>query len=255
MKRILNLLITAVLFFSFSAVGQTYKNEVDALRQQMKTMYESQDFNLIRKKIPLLPKDATLEQLADTSKASKDEKTELLKFQQFRSRIDERGNQAILIYIKPESYANALIQIRRENQNKVEAALIDLFSEKITFGQFNKIRRDANEELAAKQAKLGSDAAQQAKRNQAQEPTNKTSPTYQSQDRSKSRETLDREEICRKVYWGALSSSKRTDFVSAAGEAQLAEANCLMGVATTKPAEPKNTTCTQIGNIVNCTTN
>lgn len=254
MKRILNILISVILFFSFQAVGQTYKNELDALRQQMKTMYESQDFNLIRKKIPLLPKDATLEQLADTSKAGKDEKMELLKFQQFRSRIDERGNQAILIYIKPESYANALIQIRRENQNKVEAALIDLFSEKITFGQFNKIRRDANEELASKQAKLGSDAANQAKGNRTQEPTNKTSPIHQSQERSKSRETLDREEICRKVYWGALSSSKRTDFVSAAGEAQLAEANCLMGVAT-KPPEPKNTTCTQIGNIVNCTTN
>jgi hypothetical protein len=253
MKRYLRILIASFFLVSFNVLGQNYKSEIDALRQQMKAMYESQDFNLISKKIPLTPQDVKLEQLADTSKPNKDEKAELAKFQKFRTRIDERGNQISLIYMKPESYANAIVQLRREYQNKAEAALIDLYSEKITFGQFNKIRRDANEELAAKQIKIGSEAARQAKAKQSQEMTNKTAPFQQSQERGKSKEMVDREEICKKVYWGALNSSKRTDFFSAAGEAQLAEANCLMGIAS-KQAESKNTTCTQIGNIINCTT-
>jgi hypothetical protein len=121
-------------------------------------MYESSDFKLISKKIPLIPKDATLEQLADTSKPNKEEKVELAKFQQFRSRIDERGNQISMIYMKPETFATTLVAIRRDYQNKTEAALMDLNGGKITFGEFNKKRRDANDDMAAKQVQLSAEA-------------------------------------------------------------------------------------------------
>ena len=148
--------------FALNAFGQNYKAEIDSLRQQQKNLYESPDFKLINKKIPLIPKDATLEQLADTSKPTKDEKSELAKFQQFRSRIDERGNQIVMIYMKPETFATALVSIRRDYQNKSEAALMDLNSGKITFGEFNKKRRDANDDMAAKQVQLSVEASKAA---------------------------------------------------------------------------------------------
>jgi hypothetical protein len=68
-----------IALFSLNAFGQNYKADIDSLRQQQKTMYESSDFKLISKKIPLIPKDVTLEQLADTSKPTNEEKVELAK--------------------------------------------------------------------------------------------------------------------------------------------------------------------------------
>ena len=114
MNKILKSLFFFLALFALNAFGQNYKSDIDALRQQQKSMYESSDFKLISKKIPLIPKDATLEQLADTSKPTNEEKFELAKFQQFRSRIDERGNQISMIYMKPETYATALVAIRRD---------------------------------------------------------------------------------------------------------------------------------------------
>ena len=158
MNKLFKSLFFFIALFSLNAFGQNYKAEIDSLRQQQKSMYESSDFKLISKKIPLIPKDTTLEQLADTSKPTNEEKVELAKFQQFRSRIDERGNQVVMIYMKPETYATALVAIRRDFQDKTEAALIELNAGKITFGQFNKKRRDINEDMAAKQVQLGSEA-------------------------------------------------------------------------------------------------
>jgi len=158
MNKLFKFLAFFLVLFALNAFGQNYKAEIDSLRQQQKTMYESSDFKLISKKIPLIPKDATLEQLADTSKPNKEEKVELAKFQQFRSRIDERGNQISMIYMKPETFATALVAIRRDYQNKAEAALLDLNAGKITFGEFNKRRRDASDDMAAKQVQLGAEA-------------------------------------------------------------------------------------------------
>ena len=158
MKKLFKALILLMSLVALNVFGQNYKTEIDSLRQQQKTMYESSDFKLINKKIPLIPKDATLEQLADTSKPNKEEKVELAKFQQFRSKIDERGNQITMIYMKPETFATALVAIRRDYQNKTEAALMDLNGGKITFGEFNKKRRDANDDMAAKQVQLSAEA-------------------------------------------------------------------------------------------------
>jgi hypothetical protein len=158
MKKIFKSLFFLLTLFAINAFGQNYKADIDSLRQQQRSMYESSDFKLISKKIPLIPKDVTLEQLADTSKPTNEEKVELAKFQQFRSRIDERGNQISMIYMKPETYATALVAIRRDAQDKTEAALIVLNAGKITFGQFNKKRRDISEDMAAKQVQLGAEA-------------------------------------------------------------------------------------------------
>ena len=162
MNKLFKYLAFFLALFAINAFGQNYKTEIDSLRQQQKNLYESSDFKLISKKIPLIPKDTTLEQLADTSKPTREEKVELAKFQGFRFRIDERGNQISMIYMKPESYATALVAIRRESQDKTEAALIDLNAGKITFGQFNKRRRDISEDMGAKQLQLGVEAAKAA---------------------------------------------------------------------------------------------
>jgi hypothetical protein len=162
MNKIFQYLALCLALFAVNAFGQNYKAEIDSLRQQQRNMYASSDFKLISKKIPLIPKDATLEQLADASKPTQEEKVELAKFQQFRSRIDERGNQITMVYMKPEVYANALVQIRRGAQDKTEAALIELNTGSITFGQFNKKRRDISDEMAAKQVQLGAEASKAA---------------------------------------------------------------------------------------------
>lgn len=162
MNKLFKYLVLLLSFIGLNAFAQNYKAEIDSLRQQQKNLYESSDFILINKKIPLIPKDVTLEQLADTSKPTKEEKIELAKFQQFRSRIDERGNQIVMIYMKPESFATALVSIRRDYQNKSEDALMNLNSGKITFGEFNKKRRDANDDMAAKQVQLSAEASKAA---------------------------------------------------------------------------------------------
>ena len=162
MKKLFKTFVLLTSLVALNAFGQNYKTEIDSLRQQQKSMYESSDFRLINQKIPLVPMDATLEQLADTSKPTKEEKSELAKFQQFRSRIDERGNQISMIYMKPETFATALVSIRRDYQNKSEAALMDLNAGKITFGEFNKKRRDASEDMAAKQLQLSVEAKKAA---------------------------------------------------------------------------------------------
>ena len=163
----------ALLFFGFAYAQSGQPNAGrDATTQLAKEFAQeysnSSEYASIRSKIPVTPKLATLEQLANNSKPSNDEKKALEAYAQLRKRYDDK-DIAIL-----SQYYSYIVPIRRIYYRDIENAISDLYVGKITFGQFNKKRKEINDDFQSKVDVLNSErranrqAAQQSNQKNAQ---------------------------------------------------------------------------------------
>jgi hypothetical protein len=151
MKKLLVLIFG---FISFCALAQNINQELNKLRIENESAYNSSEFVLINKKIPFSSRDATLQQLSDTTKPNKQEKIELEKLATFRKRGVEKDDQVFLKYITPPDYLSQLMDLRKNTGNVSISLLADLYGGKITFGEYNRKRKEMNDEFAAKNREL-----------------------------------------------------------------------------------------------------
>lgn len=151
MKKLLVLIFG---FISFCALAQNINQELNKLRIENESAYNSNEFVLINKKIPFSSRDATLQQLSDTTKPNKQEKIELEKLATFRKRGVEKDDQVFLKYITPPDYLSQLMDLRKNTENVSIPLLADLYGGKITFGEYNRKRKEMNDEFAAKNREL-----------------------------------------------------------------------------------------------------
>jgi len=231
-----------------SATGQNLQESFKDLLQQEHSEYNSLEFELLRKKVPLDPRRATLPQLSDETKPTQQEKLELEKWQKLRARNVAKGNQFALTYFKPETHANNVVLARKDALKKEESVLIELYAGKINFGEFNVKRKDIYEELRQQESNLRrtlNEARAQAKRAPAL--TSATTPDLSNLSEPSSR----LQEICNKLYWSAFSSADPSrGFGFASAEASKAEADCLAGKESQRK---KSITCRQVGLETKCT--
>lgn len=137
-------------FISFCAIAQNAKEEFNALRIENQSAYSSSEFSLINKKIPFAARDATLQQLSDTTKPNKQEKIELERLATSRRQAAEKGDQITIKYLRPPEYLSQIMETRKYYQNLGITILTDLYAGKITFGEYNRKRKEQSEEYAAK---------------------------------------------------------------------------------------------------------
>jgi hypothetical protein len=122
----------------------------------------------IRSKIPVNLKSTTLEQLANNSKPSNVEKKALEAYAKLRKRFDDKDIELL------NQYYSYIVPIRRIYHREIENAMSDLYVGKITFGQFNKKRKEIGDEFQSKVDVLNSErranrqAAQQNNQKNAQ---------------------------------------------------------------------------------------
>jgi hypothetical protein len=147
MKKLLVLIFG---FISFCAIAQNAKDEFNALRIENQSAYSSSEFSLINKKIPFAARDATLQQLSDTTKPNKQEKIELERLATSRRQAAEKGDQITIKYLRPPEYLSQIMETRKYYQNLGITILTDLYAGKITFGEYNRKRKEQSEEYAAK---------------------------------------------------------------------------------------------------------
>lgn len=139
------LLILVLSLISHCALAQSAKEEFNSLRLEYESAYNSNQFGLINKKIPYAAKDATLQQLSDSTRPNKQEKVELEKLAVSRRQAAERGDQISIKYLKPPEYLSQIMEIRKKYQNLSGSLLTDLYAGKITFGEYNQKRKEQNE--------------------------------------------------------------------------------------------------------------
>ncbi len=151
MKNLIQYFFTlgALLFFgvAYAQSGEPNAGR-DAIAQLAKEFAQEYSTNSeyapIRSKIPVTPRLATLEQLANNSKPSNVEKKALEAYSQLRKRFDDK-DIALL-----NQYYSYIVPIRRIYHREIENAISDLYVGKITFGQFNKKRKEIGDEFQSK---------------------------------------------------------------------------------------------------------
>ena len=163
----------AFLFFgvAFAQSGQPNPGR-DATVQLAKEFAQeysnNSEYAPIRSKIPVTTKLATLEQLANNSKPTNEEKKALEAYAQLRKKYDDK-DLAIL-----NQYYSYIVPVRRIYYREIENAISDLYVGKITFGQFNKKRKEISDDFQSKVDVLNSErranrqAAQQSAQKNAQ---------------------------------------------------------------------------------------
>lgn len=166
MKKLLVLILGLI---SYCANAQSLNEELRKLQIENQTVYESSEFALINKKIPFNPRDVTLQQLSDTTKPNKQEKNELEKLSNFRKQRLEKDDQVFIKYVSPPEYLSQLMEIRKYTANVSITLLADLYSGKLTFGEYNRKRKEMTEEFATKNRELANrfKAQQAAKKEQS----------------------------------------------------------------------------------------
>ena len=163
----------AIFFFgvSYAQSGDPNvgKNALSELTKDFAQEYSNNsEYAPIRSKIPVTLKSATLEQLADNSKPSNVEKKALEAYSQLRKKFDDR-DIAIL-----NQYYSYTVPARRIYHREIENAISDLYVGKITFGQFNKKRKEIGDDFQSKvdamnaERRANRQAAQQSNQKNAQ---------------------------------------------------------------------------------------
>jgi hypothetical protein len=122
----------------------------------------------IRAKIPITSTLATLEQMTDSSKPTKAEKKALESYSELRKKFDAKDIEIT------NKYWPYIVSIRREFHRSLEDSLAELYAGKITYGQFNKRRKEISDNFKSKVDVLNSErrsnrqAAQQNNQKNAQ---------------------------------------------------------------------------------------
>lgn len=147
-------LLIALLFFSNNIFAQSIGEDFARIRNSNTLAYEQSEFISINKKIPLLPGNPSLEQLSDTSKPNKVEKEAIYKLSNLLSKGSEDADAIYRKYFSPTSFVMAINENRRQARADDQDLFIQLVSDKLTFGEFNKLRRDKNIKYSTKQQEI-----------------------------------------------------------------------------------------------------
>jgi hypothetical protein len=167
--------ILPILFlFNFHAFAQSNVNTQgrDASQKVMndfKQEYLTRDeFKILRGKIPVMPKEVNIEQLANATKPNNIEKKSLQAYSELRKKFEIAEMEVI------DKYYSYVAPLRLNYHREVEGVLIDLYTGKITFGQFNKKNQEIADNFTIKVQSLNAEKRSNidaAKRNQQKETT------------------------------------------------------------------------------------
>ena len=122
-----------------SETGSTeFKSEVDAIKAEGQEVCTRDDLKALFKKMPCVPKDASLAQLSDHSKITAIEKVALSKWRTLVTELNKKAS-AVARQYNPQSgavMASAVDNIQIEGEKKA----LELYDGQITWGEFNKWR-------------------------------------------------------------------------------------------------------------------
>ena len=118
-----------------AAFGSTFSAESKLINDEYKVW---RDINIpsTSKKIPQFFKDATLEQLADKSKPTIEERKELSLVLQYQRELFVKYEAVISKYILPKEIAMEMIAFNRNILSSREIATKKLYDNEITFGEY-----------------------------------------------------------------------------------------------------------------------
>ncbi len=183
----------------FPIIGHPQANiSVDQMKEEREKNYSSfrtallgsKELDPIRSKVQLLGNSASLQQLADTTRASAVEKKALEKYAEFLNVYKEKE---LTIFAR---YVPFLVATQRDFFNKQEFLIADLYASKITFGEFNKRLREVTEDYKLKAEQIVADRISAI--NQSRE---------QSEARARQEEARARQEEARARQESALKTA------------------------------------------------
>lgn len=153
MKKLILFSALTFLFSSLlcnSAVAQKkYAEEMKFAAETQAEWYE-RSLPLLSKKIPAHPKKTSLAQLADPSKANKIEKEELHLLVEKRKEYLSLQTEIAINYVRTPGLGYAYAEELTQYTSKLNSLSEELYSGKITFGEYNKKRIELANESSAK---------------------------------------------------------------------------------------------------------
>lgn len=111
-----------------------YQQALQELNFETARNYASPRFDLIRQKLPLDVKKATLQNLSDTSIPNQSEKKVLEEFNKLTKSYKEKELALI------SQHYPYIVDVRQEFYGAMEKILLELYSGKLNFGEYNKKR-------------------------------------------------------------------------------------------------------------------
>lgn len=142
------------LFASFNIAAQTVSDDFAKIRNANASAYEQNEFSPINKRIPLLPGTPSLEQLIDSAKPNKNEKDAIFRLSNMLTKNSEEADAIYRKYFSPPSFVIAINENRRQYALEQQNLFVQLVTDKLTYGEFNTLRRDLNSKSFARQQEI-----------------------------------------------------------------------------------------------------
>lgn len=120
------------------------KNQAKLFDEESKKICENEKYKILFKKTPCNPKDINFANLSDESKITKEEKTLLISY---RSEIDDLQNRRYEYYSRVDSFPKdkQFVEFAKSEQPKIDEYNLELIKGSITWGEYNKMRKDFTE--------------------------------------------------------------------------------------------------------------
>lgn len=119
---------------------RTLKNTFDQLGKERKDICNREEYKIIFNKSPCTINEITFEKLVDTSKMSEIDKPIFSRLYSEIQSLRKRRSEAINAYGGQKDLEMGLVLERTDAQTDTNA--LKLFEGKITWGEFNKLRKD-----------------------------------------------------------------------------------------------------------------
>jgi hypothetical protein len=142
------------LFVSFNISAQTASDDFAKIRNASAVAYEQSEFSPINKRIPLLPSTPSLEQLIDIAKPNKNEKDAIFRLSNMLTKNSEEADAIYRMYFSPPSFVIAINENRRQYRIEQQNLFVQLVTDKLTYGEFNTLRRDLNNKSSSRQQEI-----------------------------------------------------------------------------------------------------
>ena len=124
-----------------SPQGSTpYKDAIDAITAEQREACSRDDLQAFYRKASCFANEATLDQLSDPSKISRDEKVALTKWRTVVGEFNKR-TAAVHRQYNPNS-GNSVAEIIEKGTISGDALALELYNGRIPWGEFNKRRRE-----------------------------------------------------------------------------------------------------------------
>jgi len=132
--------------------GTPYADALKAVSSEGQSLCEREEFQAYYRKSPCRAGEPTLEQLADRSKITADERKLLTKV---RAEVTELNKKYAAIHRQfNQQTGNALAENIEQGTKAGDKIAFDLFEGRITWGEYNKRRRDVYDQFTAESKKL-----------------------------------------------------------------------------------------------------